>query len=334
MQKAILLFNPHAGRHRQRRVHDVQTALTVLEDAGVEASAASTSSPTGTAEQVRQAIAGGCDAVLACGGDGTVHDVLQGLVGSQAALGVIPLGTANSLAHDLGLPSSPAAAAGAALTAERRRVAVGRISYQDFEGKTASRFFIVTAGVGVDAQVFYELQAGAKSRFGMAAYYAMATRLWLTHQMPEFAVEPSGKVTDPVVLTDVSQLLAVRIRNFGGLLRELAPGAGLDRNELCLVLFRGRSRLAMLRYVLRGIIGAKWRPCGVEVRQATSVSCSGLSGHGLDASLRSAGQPRRLSLRKGGILVEADGELLGTLPAQISIVPDALTLLAPRGLAA
>jgi diacylglycerol kinase family enzyme len=188
--------------------------------------------------------------------------------------------------------------------------------------------------VGVDAQVFYELQAGAKSRFGMAAYYAMATRLWLTHQMTEFAAEPSGKITDPVVLTDVCQLLAVRIRNFGGLLRELAPGAGLDRNELCLVLFRGRSRLAMLRYVLRGIIGAKWRPRGVEVRQATSVSCSGLSGHGLDASLRSAGQPRRLSLRKGGILVEADGELLGTLPAQISIVHDALTLLATRGLAA
>lgn len=334
MRKAILLFNRYAGRRCRRRVQEVEAVMAVLKDAGIEVSAAPTSSAAGTAGQARAAIADGCDTVFACGGDGTVHDLLQGMVGSQAALGVIPLGTANSLAHDLGLPSSPAAAARAALTADLRRIAVGRVSYQDFAGAQASRFFVVTAGVGLDAHLFYKLQAPAKSRFGMAAYYALAGRLWLTHDLTEFAVELLAEGTEPVVLTDVSQLLAVRIRTFGGLLRELAPGAGLERNELQLVMFRTRSRLTMLGYVLGGMIRAKWRPRGVEIRQTTAVSCSGLAAHRMDASLGSAGQPGRLSLRKQGIHVEADGELLGTLPTLISIVPDALTLLAPRGLAA
>ena len=83
----------------------------MLRRGGVEAAAEPTQSQADAGEQARQAIAGGCDTVIACGGDGTAHDVLQGMVGSDAALGIIPLGTANALAHDLRLPLSPAGAA-------------------------------------------------------------------------------------------------------------------------------------------------------------------------------------------------------------------------------
>src|ERR1700680_155125 len=132
MRKAILLYNPLSGRRRGRRLADVEAALSVLRSAGVEASAAPTRAASDATDQTKQAIAEGCDTIFACGGDGTVHDVLQGLVGTSAALGIIPLGTANSLAHDLRLPLSPAGAAPGALTAQPRRIAVGRVEYQDF----------------------------------------------------------------------------------------------------------------------------------------------------------------------------------------------------------
>ena len=118
---------------------------------------------------------------------------------------------------------------------------------RDLEGNRGSRFFIVAAGIGVDAHLFYKLNPLVKGHLGMAAYYAKATRLWLTHPMENFAVEIEHDGTDYGGPAEVSQLLAVRIRNFGGVLRELAPGASLDRDDLRLVLFRTRSRLAYLQ---------------------------------------------------------------------------------------
>jgi diacylglycerol kinase (ATP) len=314
MRKVMLLYNPLSGRRRERRLEDVEAARSVLRHGGLEASTAPTRSASDAAAQAKQAIAEGCDTIFACGGDGTVHDVLQGLVGTNAALAIIPLGTANSLAHDLRLPLSAIGAAQATLTAKPRRSAVGRIEYQDFEGNRASRYFTVIVGIGLDAQVFYELDPAAKRHFGAAAYSAKATRLWLTHKMENFAVEfVEEKQTRQA---EVSQLLAVRIRDFGGVLRQFAPGASLDRDDFRLVLFRTRSRLAYLRYVLRGLFGTNWKVPGIELVHSTGAIC------------RDVASPAH-SPTKSRIFVEADGELLGTLPAKISVVCDALTLLAP-----
>jgi diacylglycerol kinase (ATP) len=309
MRKAVLFYNPLSGRRRARRLGDVEAVLAVLRRAAVEAIAEPTRGQADATEQARRAIAEGCDTIFACGGDGTAHDVLQGMVGSDAALGIIPLGTANALAHDLRLPLSAVAAARASLTARPRRIALGRVEYLDFEGNRGSRFFIVTAGIGADAHLFYKLNPLVKGHLGMAAYYAQATRLWLTHPMEKFAVE-----VDSGTRVEVSQLLAVRIRNFGGVLRQLAPGASLDRDDLRLVLFRTSNRLAYLRYIVRGLVGSQWQVDGIELVHGSKVDC------------RALGDPAPGSR----IFVEADGELLGTLPVGISMVPDALTLLVPE----
>jgi diacylglycerol kinase (ATP) len=318
MRKAILLYNPLSGRRRGRRLADVDAALAVLRSAGVEASAAPTRAASDATDQTRQAIAAGCDTVFACGGDGTIHDVLQGLVGTNVSLAIIPLGTANSLAHDLRLPLSPADAALAALKAKPRRFAVGRIEYQDFTGNRSMRYFAVTVGIGVDAHLFYKLDPLAKRRFGMVAYCAKATLLWLTHRMEHFAVEITEEIAEKLQRrqAEVSQLLAVRIGNFGGVLRELAPGASLDRDDLRLVLFHTRSRVAYLRYVLRGLFGTNWKVPGIELVHSTGAVC------------REVGSS---SESKSRIFIEADGELLGTLPAEISILRNGLTLLTPTG---
>lgn len=288
----------------------MESAAGVLRGSDIQLSVEPTRGAYETAAQVQDAIRNGCDTVFACGGDGTIHDVLQGLVGTDAALGIIPLGTANSLAHDLGLPLSPANAAHAALTAHPRRIMAGKIEYLDSTAQTSSRYFIVTAGIGVDAHLFYKLNASAKLRLGMASYYLKAAHLWLTHPMQPFAVEISQE--NQTMQAEASQLLAVRIGHFGGALQQLAPGASLEQCDLRLVLFKTRSRYAYLRYVLRGMLAARTNVSGIELLDASSAICTPV-GTGA-----------------GRIHVEADGEPLGTLPARISVVPDAVTILMPR----
>ncbi|MGH9529651.1 MAG: diacylglycerol/lipid kinase family protein [Terriglobales bacterium] len=318
MRKAILLYNPLSGRRPKRRVADIEAALKVLHSSGLDATAAPTTSSAGTSEQARRAIADGCDTIFACGGDGTIHDVLQAVVGTQVALGIIPLGTANTLAHDLRIPLSAVPAAHAALVSRPQRVAAGRIAFQDFSDHSSFRYFTVTAGVGVDAHLFYKLNVLIKGRFGMLAYYLKATRLWLTHDMRTFEVKAAVGADDKSPdnqsqWEEVSQLLAVRITQFGGVLRELAPGASLVRNDLRLVLFKTQNRLLYLAYILRGLFGQQWAVPGIELVDTAKVTCAGPALIG----------------NKSRIFVEADGELLGTLPAEISIVPDAFTLLVP-----
>lgn len=321
MRKAALLYNARSGGRRSQRQADLQAVLNILGEAGVEADLVLTQSSADAAEQARKAIAEGCDTVFACGGDGTIHDVLQAMAGTRVVLGVIPMGTANALAHDLGLPLEPAKAAHAALQAEPRRIALGRVQLCDFDGNAVTRYFTVAVGIGVDAHLFYKLNAGVKQRLGMAAYYVQAWYLWFTHQMDRFAVEigDSGNGSNGRRCEGATEMLAVRIRNFGGVLRELAPGASLDRNDMRVVLCQTSSRLSYLLYVTRGLLGARWNVPGVELVHSERVRCDYLLGAGQGASEN----PKR-------VYVEVDGELVGGLPAEITMVPDALTILAPK----
>src|SRR5438552_16204617 len=100
MRKACLLYNPVSGGRRSRRRAELNAALSVLHSAGVEAELVAIRSPQDAAQQARQAIAQCCDTVFACGGDGTILDILQGLAGTYAALGVLTCSMAYAQAHD------------------------------------------------------------------------------------------------------------------------------------------------------------------------------------------------------------------------------------------
>ncbi len=314
LRRVAVLYNPRSGGRRSRRMAEIEAVTAVLRSAGIESIVAETRSSAEAGSQAREAVASGVDAIFVCGGDGTVHDVLQGMVGSAVPLGIIPQGTANALAHDRGVPSNAAKAARAALTAEPLRVALGKLECNGLDGNPVTRYFTVTVGIGADASLFYQLtnqQLGHnfKARFGMAAYVIKALQIWLTQRMPYFEAE-----LDAGEKARVTELLAVRIRDFGNVLRELAPGASLSRNDLRLVLFRTHRRLNYLGFVLRGLFGLRVQVPGIEFRDSTRVVCCELEG----------------SASSSRTYIEADGELVGCLPATITIVPDALTLLAPR----
>lgn len=313
MRKAALLYNPDSGGSKQRQ-RELQSALEILRNGGVEADLHASNSREQAAELAQQAIASGCDTVFACGGDGTISNIAQVLAKTSVAMGILPIGTANALAHDLGLPLRIPAAAKAALTCERRRVAVGQLTCLDLSGVRRTQYFVVAAGIGVDAHLFYKLLTSTKQRLGMGAYYAKAWHMWFTYPMTRFRVKyctPDGVQQQTA---SVTELLAVRIREFGGVIRELAPGASLDRNDMRLILCHTGQRLAYLAYVTRALLRRAWTIPGIELAYSTKAYCE----------YADPVPPARK------IYVEADGELIGSLPAEISIVPDALTLLAPR----
>jgi len=312
MRRVALIYNPVSGQHRNGYAAAVEQAAMVFRDAGIDAEILSTHGPGTGSELAKRAVADGCDTVVACGGDGTVNEVLQSLVGGETALGVVPMGTANALASDLGLTAPPARAARALLNAEPVRISVGKISYRDRAGEVHSRYFTVAAGIGADGQFFYRLDANLKRRFGYAAYLMEAFRLWTTHPFPYFEAAltaPGGKETR---VERVSQLLVVRIGNFGGVVQNLVPGAALRNRNMRLIAFKTRSRYRILRFITAVIFRRHTFSSDIESSAATVIECRLCDG----SSER--------------VLVEADGELLGALPARIEMVPDALTLLIPN----
>jgi diacylglycerol kinase family enzyme len=259
-------------------------------------------------------MARGFDAIFACGGDGTVYDVLQGMVHGpeQVALGVLPLGTANVLANDLGLPMDVQAAARAVLSYAPRRVAAGQLGWPGGQ----PTYFSVAAGIGAHAGLIYDASARSKQHGGFATYYIAGFSRIFLHQFVPFAVEivlPDGSVRCEQVL----EVVSMRVRSFGKWLSRWRPGGALDRDYLQLVTVKPCSRWALFRYAVSAIVrgaapDSAGQPPTVEFTRALCVRCRALAG-----------------VSTAGIRAQADGEVLNGMPAEIAIVPRALTLLMP-----
>lgn len=133
MRQAALLYNPDSGGSGQKRLKALEAALAVLRAAGVKAELTPTETRDAAGQLAQQAIDSGCDTIFACGGDGTIHNIVQVLANTSAALGILPMGTANALAHDLGIPTDLTRAAAAAVRGVLRRVALGHVRFTDLQ---------------------------------------------------------------------------------------------------------------------------------------------------------------------------------------------------------
>lgn len=311
MRRVALIYNPASGQHSSQRASVVQKLLAVLRKAGIEADALETHAPGSAKSLALAAIRQNYDTILACGGDGTVHEVLQPLVGTDVALGVVPLGTANALAQNLGLGRSPLKAVRILLDAKPVQVRVGRIFFQEANGAEGWRYFTVAAGIGADALLMRSMDPGLKRRLGYALYMFEAFKIWATHQFPLFESSFSMNGNGSLKIEEVSQLLAVRIRSFGGALGTLAPGASLHKNTLSLLAFKTRSRLKYFRFLVAVLAGRHTFSDSVELIESDTVACRPSNG----SSAR--------------VYVEADGEVLGSLPARMEVAHETLTLLVP-----
>ena len=160
-------------------------------------------------ELARAAVENGADVVLACGGDGTINEVINGLAGSPVPFGILPGGTANILARELRLPLSPVRAARQFMRWAPHRIALGRAHWGEAPAAPAAparpghspqlmpsppcaRYFTSVAGVGYDAQVVYKLSNWLKIHLGVTGYVLEALRQLLQYSFPEFSVRLNG----------------------------------------------------------------------------------------------------------------------------------------------
>jgi len=326
VRKAAILFNPASGSQR-RNLAAVNGAADVLRAAGIDVELVPTFAAGSATTQAKEAIHGGCDAVFAAGGDGTMFEVLQALAAghSPIPLGLIPLGTGNVLAEALNLPRDPVEAVRKQITFAPRRISCGRVECADERtGSNVVRYFTLMCGVGMDAEMLAMTQGESKRNLGQLAYYVNAMRLMMQWKLPTFTAEPpttaaAADAFGPRKVT-VSQACACRVSNFR-LAGRIAPGASLERDDFEVVLYKGGSPLTYLHESLQSV----WR-LNVHVPEVERL-------HGKELVCRSAlpkDPDSTQTVRLRPVRVEADGEVLGTLPARINIQPYAFTLLMPE----
>lgn len=248
----------------------------------------------------RSAVANGAGVVFSCGGDGTVLECLAALAGTDAALAVIPLGTSNLLARNLGIPTDPQAAVAVVTDGDRRRIDIGRVQEPDGE----ERCFAVAAGMGFDAAMVEEAPAWIKGRLGWVAYLVSS----LSHlRDPAFEVD---LVCDGV-RTGPRAVRSVLVANVGRLPAglTLAPDAVPDDGLLDVVVLAPR-RLRDWLFLAVGLARGARHPRGVEHLRAAAVSVTARSP-----------QAR-----------EIDGDPIPpSTSLQVTVQPGALTLCVPRG---
>jgi len=248
----------------------------------------------------RKAAQAGERLVVAAGGDGTIAEVANGLAGSDAALGVIPLGTANVIAHEWGLPFTPAAIAETLASGRRRALHPLRARF----GDGSSRLVLQMLGVGLDSAVVAALNGALKRRIGKGAYVLETARQVLTWPFPSLALCLDGEATD------TAQVIATKGRYYGGRLL-LAPHARADQPGFIACLFAKRGRLAAMRAGLALPLNLLPRCGGVTQRPARSLQI--------------------LFLSPADLPVQADGDLIGRTPVAVDDAEATIPLIVPGG---
>lgn len=309
MHRAALIVNAAAGRKKDLQAL-VPRLVQVLEQRGVQVNAAMTTSAGESQAMASNAAASGCDVVFACGGDGTVHETLQGLVGTAAALGVVPLGTANVLARNLGLSLDPVKALQQQLSFVPRAISAGEVSYATNDGE-AKRYFTVMAGAGPDGALVYRTLAGRRSRLGRGVYYTHAVRLFLTRRFPAFRVEyrrsGSGEWEERLGVS----VMCARVADLGGVFSRLVPGSSLLDTDLELVLVKPPAGIGLPAWFALSSAGFHARNPWLQTVRVTEFRCAPL------ATTQS-------------IHAEVDGEWIGRLPMSVRLIPQAVRMLMPK----
>lgn len=288
--RILVVHNPIAGRRPRRRFGEV---LERLRAAGLEPVVRPTRTPGDAERLMRNATRADFRAVAVAGGDGTLNEAANGLGAGAPPLGVIPLGTANVFAWEMGIPPAPKAIADIIAAGRARTVRCGEVN---------GRRFLQMAGIGVDAHAVANVAFDIKRRFGKGAYVWSGARTLLRYRFPPIRGETEGGPFE------ARSLVACKGRLYGGRF-VMAPGADPGRPSFEVVLMPRPGMAGMLRYGTALALGRLARLAEVRTVTAAEVTVTGPPG-----------EP-----------VQADGDIVARTPATLRIAPAPLAVLAPAG---
>jgi diacylglycerol kinase (ATP) len=309
LRNALLIHNPNAGTggHGRRRLLD--EARRILSAEGIEAELAETRGPGDATELASRASNEGRQLVIACGGDGTLNEVVNGLAGQQnghrVPLALLPGGTANILAKELGIPWDIRRATRKLLHGEVKEIALGLAT--PLKQPERKKYFLSVAGAGPDGMIVYSVDLELKARVGILAYWWQGMREVLRYKYPHFRVLADGRTIDATLV------VVGRTKNYGGPFM-ITTEADLYEDRFEIMTLTTQSGLKYLSYLpslwLHRLRGTE----GVHFYKSDSVVCEPLGDNPVYAQI--------------------DGEPLARLPIEFKIVPRALKLLVPRVAAA
>ncbi len=287
-RRILAVFNPAAGRGRRSRFDRVVAALR---DLGCAVTVVETTAP-GHAEAIaRETSERDFDVIAVAGGDGTINEAVNGLKKKNITLGIIPLGTANVVADEIGLRRSPAAIA--------RTLAHGSVK-PIYVGLANDRRFVMMAGAGFDANVVSKISLSLKKKVGPLAYVWGAMRQSFADAFTTRAV-----VIDGASYRTVS-VVACNGRRYGGPFMA-APEASLADNTFEVVLMTGGGWFSVARYGLGLLLGRISMWPDVHIIKGREVSVEGVGGP-----------------------VQADGDIITNLPVRISVDSEPVKLIYPH----
>lgn len=308
MRRIVLFANPLFTSRGARHLRDV---LDVFTRTGVDVEFLETGANRAAGGKAKRAVERGIDAVVVCGGDGTVFDVLQGIAGSEIPLGSIPFGTGNVLAQNLKIPRKPADAARWLPGAKPRPVPLGKITCC-VPGGTQTWFFAMAAGMGIHVAMMEAANGFEKYRTGRAAYFGGGLKALFSHPVQPFDMTIET-VEGTILERRASEAIAVRVAE----LNLWRTGGDLDLPFLRLASVESESRWRIARasfeaLVLgagkRGPFGQRDAACYENILRVECRSIAGL-------------------MYRTPIAVEADGEILGTACATIEMAGVGVRLL-------
>lgn len=288
----LAVWNPQASGGGYRR--DVPLILDALRGLGYSVDERRTKEVGDATRLARLAVDEGFDVVTAIGGDGTVNETINGLATSDIPLAIIPTGTVNVLAMELGIPLEPPDAV--------RLLADGNISWIDL-GRAGGRYFGLMAGVGMDAAVVASLNPVMKKALKEAAFAVQGLATYLTREEPLIRV-----VTEERTVEGYFAVFG-NAANYGGAFG-ITPLADMRDGLLDVCVLKDKSFLGTVWYWTAALINAHIRHPKVEYFRTEAAQVA--------------------TVEEGKeVLVQTDGEVAGKLPLECRVVPRALRVVVP-----
>lgn len=295
--RARIIANPYSGTMIVPGMLDeLQETADWLTTNGMPTELCLTERPGHATELAREAVRAGAGLVVAAGGDGTVNDVIQALAGHTTALGVLPLGTVNVWAREMGIPLDLRAAGALLLKGARRQIDLG---------KAGNRFFLLMAGIGFDAEVARRVEHSRLKRAGLKLldYFAVVGMLSLTQRPARIWIRREGKRR----ATRSLMVIIGNTRLYGGALT-FTPRAVADDGLLDVAVFGGGGPFYRAGVLVRALLRQSSGSPRVRYERCRSIRIES------DTPLP----------------VQVDGEVVGTLPLTFTVAPLALTVIVPR----
>jgi diacylglycerol kinase (ATP) len=319
LQNALLIHNPNAGNGGRGRQRQIDEARHIFATGGIDADLAETEGPGHAIEIAARAAAENRGLVIACGGDGTLNEIVNGLAtqanGHRVPLALLPGGTANILAKELDIPWNIPRAAQKLVRGQVKDIALGLAT--PLEQPEKKKYFLSVAGAGPDGMIVYSLDLSLKARFGILAYWWQGARQVFGYKFPRFRVripkvEPdsqsNGHSHDGAVTIDSSLVVVGRTKNYGGPFK-ITDQADLFLDRFEILTLTTQSGFRYLSYFAPLYFGKLRGLGGVHFYKSTAVICEPLD--------------------KNPVYAQIDGEPLARLPVEFRIVPRALKLLVP-----